>query len=380
MDRYGITQTTVAAGAALALAGIALSYASRPSRRSPRKQKAIPSPLTTLLPKLSESRIALLPYPPDFFPGARDVETPYGRMRVYEWGPETGKKVVMVPGDTTPAPIFGVIAPALVERGCRVIVFDTWGRGYSDSPLSVSHDSRLLSLQILFAVTSSPLSWIGDSQTFSIIGFSLGGGITMSFASQFPNMIDSIILLAPVGFIRAMPGGYASRYIRYHQWMPRSILHNHIASVVGVSPTKQAISTSESPSNKRVSPDNPDLPALWQWQLDTHEGFVHSFADTVQNGPIQHQHDEWKRVSDIICDRTSDPATANCKLRNSQILTIFGENDGVIIPGDTTEDMSKLLPGHVRFRSVPGDHGFPIPSGKAALQHIYVFWDLPNEG
>ena len=124
MEKYGLTQTTIAAAAAaLTIAGLALSSASISSRKSPRKQKAIPSPLTTLLPKLSEAQIARLPYPPDFFPGARDVETPYGRMRVYEWGPETGKKVVMVPGDTTPAPVFSVIAPGLVAKGFRVIVF-----------------------------------------------------------------------------------------------------------------------------------------------------------------------------------------------------------------------------------------------------------------
>ena len=202
----------------------------------------------------------------------------------------------------------------------------------------------------------------------------------MSFASYFPNMIESIILLAPAGFIRAMPGGYSSCYLRYHQWTPHFILHNHVASVVGVSPTKQAISTSESSASKRVTSDNLDLPALWQWQFDTHEGFIHSFADTVQNGPIQHQHDEWKRVSDIICGRDSDSTTANCKLRNSQILAIFGDSDGVIIPGETTEDLSKLLPGHVQYRSVPGDHGFPIPSGKATLQHILDFWGLTKEG
>ena len=123
MDRHAITQATIAGVAAIGLVGFTLSFALKPSRQNSRKQKAIPSPLTTLLPKLSEAQKARLPYPPDFFPGARDVETPYGRMRVYEWGPEAGKKVVMVPGDTTPAPVFSVIAPGLVERGFRVIVF-----------------------------------------------------------------------------------------------------------------------------------------------------------------------------------------------------------------------------------------------------------------
>lgn len=38
--------------------------------------KTIPSPLKTLLPKLSKNEQAELPYPPDVFPGARDINSP----------------------------------------------------------------------------------------------------------------------------------------------------------------------------------------------------------------------------------------------------------------------------------------------------------------
>ena len=43
-------------------------------------------------------------------------------MRCYEWGPEEGRKVVLVHGDTTPAPMLGPIAEKLAERDCRVLV------------------------------------------------------------------------------------------------------------------------------------------------------------------------------------------------------------------------------------------------------------------
>ena len=116
-------QSNLAPAAVLGLAGFALGYyASSSVPAGQNGRKAIPSPLQTLLPKLSERQIAELPYPPDFFPGARDVDSPYGKLRVYEWGPESGKKIMMVPGDTTPAPIFGVIAKSMVERGFRVLV------------------------------------------------------------------------------------------------------------------------------------------------------------------------------------------------------------------------------------------------------------------
>jgi hypothetical protein len=80
------------------------------------------SPLTTQIPNLSPAQIAALPYPPDLFPGARDVQTSYGTMRVYEWGNEAGRKVMLVHGDATCAPLWKHIAEDLVARGCRVIV------------------------------------------------------------------------------------------------------------------------------------------------------------------------------------------------------------------------------------------------------------------
>lgn len=98
---------------------VGLVLASGKARTS---RRTIPSPRTSLSPSLSHGQRPQLPYPPDIFPGARDVDSPYGVMRVYEWGPEDGRKVVMIHGDTTPAPMLGPIAKALVERGCRVLL------------------------------------------------------------------------------------------------------------------------------------------------------------------------------------------------------------------------------------------------------------------
>ena len=89
---------------------------------SPSKPNFISSPLVTLLPRLSPSQRANLPYPPDIFPGVRDVDSPYGTLRVYEWGPEEGRKVLLVHGISTPCLSLGGVSEGLVERGCRVML------------------------------------------------------------------------------------------------------------------------------------------------------------------------------------------------------------------------------------------------------------------
>lgn len=63
------------------------------------------------------------PYPPDAFPGARTVETPYGAIQVYEWGPKSGERVLLVHGITTPCVALAGIAHNLAEDGNRVMLF-----------------------------------------------------------------------------------------------------------------------------------------------------------------------------------------------------------------------------------------------------------------
>ena len=87
-------------------------------------QTVLASPRTTVLPGISESENRQLPLPSDVLPGARDVDSPYGSIRVYEWGPEDGPKVLFVHGITTPCISLGGVAHALVDRGCRVMLFD----------------------------------------------------------------------------------------------------------------------------------------------------------------------------------------------------------------------------------------------------------------
>lgn len=94
---------------------------------------AISSPRETLLPYLSDSEKSKLGYPPDFYPGARDVVTPFGTMRVYEFGPKEGKKVFFIHGDATPSTVFKPIADALVQKGYRVMLI---GEGRRPSSLA----------------------------------------------------------------------------------------------------------------------------------------------------------------------------------------------------------------------------------------------------
>ena len=268
---------------------------------------------------------------------------------------------------------------------------DLWGRGYSDTPIGLPHDNRLFSSQILIALASSPLSWTGASAGgFSIIGFSLGGGITMSFVAHFPYLIRSIILLAPSGIIRSLPKGYGSIFFRYSTIVPSSYLRGLVGNILGAKLRMAAQiypESKESPSHESESQlskvsalrakQSINVSSVVQWQFDNHRGFLHSFVNSSQHGPVWHQESDWKKVCDIIKGKRKPPRYQS---QNSKILFIFGDSDEIIIRKEIIKDFEQMLGGseNVEFRVVPGDHGFPVLSSKEVVRHIFDFWEAEN--
>ncbi|KAI1074412.1 Alpha/Beta hydrolase protein [Whalleya microplaca] len=312
----------------------------------------IQSPLTTLIPFISTEEAAMMACPPNALPGARNVETFYGTMRVYEWGPADGEKVLFVHGDATPCLVFSNISQGLVDAGYRVMLFDLWGRGYSDTPLNCRHDVRLFASQILLALI------------FSIVAFSLGGPISLAFAGAFPLSIRSLVLLGPAGLLRKLPDGYEDQLMQQPELAPsQEALNEKVRQILG-----QVALAETGPSRVEQSFD---MGAILQWQFDHHQGHIHSFQDTVQYGPLQKREDLWRNVCDIIAGRTR-PDTV---LHNSKLLIFFGRDDDVVVGEETTEDILKLLPpDHIQVEYLPGGHGFPYPNSENITQTILSSW------
>ena len=109
-----VAATVVGTVTALRLAHLALDH---------QTTQVVPSARATLLTKISAEEAAALAYPPDALPGGRYVDSPYGVIRVYEWGPDDGRKVLLVHGITTPCIALGALAQGLVDKGCRVMLF-----------------------------------------------------------------------------------------------------------------------------------------------------------------------------------------------------------------------------------------------------------------
>ncbi|KAJ5669147.1 hypothetical protein N7462_010217 [Penicillium macrosclerotiorum] len=351
------------------------------------------SPRSTVLPSLSEDENRKLPLPNDVLPGARDVASPYGSIRVYEWGREDGPKVLLVHGITTPCIALGGVAHALVDRGCRVMLFDLFGRGYSDCPADLPQDDRLFATQIMLALTSSPISWTGaESGKFCLVGYSLGGGIAAAFASFFPQLLSSLVLLAPAGLVRDSQISFQSRLLYSRGLMPEGLLGYLVGRrlragpLVKPKPKNEKLNaadalTEEIPSQgaaevQILSREYPhiNIPSAVAWQVNNHSGFVHAFMSSMRHGPIlgQRQWGSWARLGEYLSaqNRISSEAKNEKGLPSDKVHILCGNNDAIIIKDELVTDATAALGGNAIFKFYEAGHEFPSTKYEEVASYI----------
>ncbi|KAM0196622.1 hypothetical protein ACHAPA_001507 [Fusarium lateritium] len=346
----------------------------------PVQPKTLTNPLKEgVYDKSNADKVKNLVYQPDQFPGARDVETPYGSIRVYEFGPEEGEKVLFVHGISTPCITLAPIALALVKRGYRVMLFDLFGRGFSDGVADIPHDARLYVSQMLLVLASSPLAWTGTNG-FRLVGYSLGGGIAIHFANAFPHLVRDLVLLAPAGLIRAASFGRASRFLFVSGLVPERLLaiatrrrlqkpiaasarparETHVETIT--SPTLDVAEAEVVPvSGTAVTPLERRVMEYVRWMVTHHNGFVPAFMSSIRFAPLMEQHDAWAKLS---------------KRAPGTTAVLLATSDEIINPVDYRREALSLIGGenHVRWRVLPGSHDFVMTHPQDILREINDMW------
>lgn len=136
-------------------------------------------------------------YPEDFYSGGAYANLPLGRVRYWLIGPEDGRRVVLIHGLSIPAIIWKDIAPVLASRGYRVLLYDLYGRGYSDAP-QVTYDTTLHTTQL--ALLMQHVKW----DNAFIVGVSMGGGVAAAFSAHFPHLVNGkVALIASAGIVES---------------------------------------------------------------------------------------------------------------------------------------------------------------------------------
>jgi pimeloyl-ACP methyl ester carboxylesterase len=145
-----------------------------------------------VLPWLAESRRHAVDVFRDKAPG-RFARLSQG-VTHYQWlGGVRGPVVVCIHGLTTPSPVWYAIAGGLAKLGYRVLVYDLYGRGFSDAPRG-AQDGEFFATQL-----ADLLDHQGLTEDVTLMGYSMGGSIATHFAASHPNRVRRLILLASGG-------------------------------------------------------------------------------------------------------------------------------------------------------------------------------------
>ncbi|MFN2612781.1 MAG: alpha/beta fold hydrolase [Solirubrobacterales bacterium] len=118
----------------------------------------------------------------------------HGRKLAFRVGGE-GPTILLIHGITGDSDVWASALPRLVGAGHQVIAPDMPGHGASerqrgDHSLG-AHASMLRDLLMTI-----------DSQPVSVVGHSLGGGMAMQFAYQFPELVERLVLVDSGGLGR----------------------------------------------------------------------------------------------------------------------------------------------------------------------------------
>ncbi|KAF7984731.1 hypothetical protein HWV62_11666 [Athelia sp. TMB] len=281
-----------------------------------------PHTVTTVhhsLAALPEACISWKIYPEDFYEGGAYVTLPQGKTRYWIMGPEnSGQKIVLIHGLSIPSMVYKNVAPALASKGYRVLLYDLYGRGYSDAP-QVTYDTALYATQL--ALLMQHVRW----EKANIVGVSMGAGIGVAVADLFPHLVSGkVALIAPAGLLES---GDISRTVKF---MSSPLIQDITSSFPFRVYMQHLANTSEStlssdPIHEIVRLQSAHLP-----------GYNRALASSIRSGPIRGQERSFAALGqsgrDVLlihgtADRTvpyKHASTIQALIPNAQLVTVDG--------------------------------------------------------
>ncbi|KAJ7036169.1 alpha/beta-hydrolase [Mycena alexandri] len=323
----------------------AYAFASRPPASNLNQIYATVDPGLASLPLDSPARVV---YSEDWVEGGAYANLPMGRVRYWLVGPISGKKVVLIHGLSIPALVFQHLVPILVGAGYQVLLYDLYGRGYSDAPQNTPYDAHLYVMQLALL-----LQHVGWART-RLVGYSMGGAIAAAFVATFPGLVESeLVLAASVGSREtSFAPFYRIRNMPFVEgWTMRAVMF--VSSTFSSSPFQWLTSFRVQDVMKiPATGEESTLNAIVRLQATSLRGFTHAVISSLHEGPTSRMRSTF-----------GVPAW-----RGRRVLFVHGSEDDVVPPSD-----SPLLRSLIDSATRDASNGSnSMEAGKAETQLVYV--------
>lgn len=158
---------------------------------------------------------------------------------------DSGPVVLMIHGASANAREFSwTLAPRLADSH-RVLMMDRPGHGHSER----LPDAETLEVQA--AQAAGALKSLAPGERAVIVGHSFGGAVSLRLALDYPELVDGLVLLAPVS--HDWGGGGAAWYNRYAGHPAIGPLFTQLVPIVGPGQVRSGVKNVFSP---KPAPDN----------------------------------------------------------------------------------------------------------------------------
>ncbi|KAL8826754.1 MAG: hypothetical protein Q9191_003606 [Dirinaria sp. TL-2023a] len=264
-----------------------------------------------------------------------------------------------------------------------MVPLDLWGRGYSDNPKELPHDTRLFCSAMLLALASSELCWTGSSR-FALVGYSLGGGIAAEFMSFFPYLVSRLILIAPSGLVRTKHVSKFSKLLYSNGVLPEPLLEQIVKKrlkgqpsvVVALKETPNM--TTETPTEQDTSINHERL--LFDGNVGPPSEFAASdvvaFMSSIRHGPIHSQQPRWRVLREKlnVQKKANQQQKQGANIESAYVLIICGDDDPFVIRDEIFEDAREVLGlKNIELRSCSAGHELPMTNSTEVVEMIKTF-------
>jgi pimeloyl-ACP methyl ester carboxylesterase len=219
--------------------------------------------------------------------------------------------MVLVHGFSTPSFVWGGLVNNFVNAGYKVLVYDHFGRGFSERP-RVAYDKSLY-LETLRELISSQ----NIEESVHLVGYSMGGPIVGYYADTYPEDTKSVSLIAPAGFSKVSSATKSWRTMPLiGDWFWR-VFSDRLYGIGNMSETQY--------SDDPLSINEDEFLPLFQDQL-RFRGFNESLLSTIRNFNL--------------FDVRNMYETLNSK--EVPVLALWGKKDGVV-PFSGSQEFERIF-------------------------------------
>ena len=266
----------------------------------------------------------------------------------FEWfvpkeSTEVKGTIVLVHGFSTPSFVWGGLTSNFTNSGYKVLVYDHFGRGYSERPRT-KYDKDLYLETLRELIVSQ-----GIEDKVHLVGYSMGGPIVGYYADTYPDDTQSASLIAPAGFSKSIPETRSWTTMPIiGDWFWR-VFSDRLYGIGNMSETKS--------SDDPLSINEDRFLPLFEKQL-SFRGFNESLLSTIRNFNLFDIRNTYESLSS----------------KNIPLLVLWGKKDGVV-PYTGSIEFERIFPDGKLVTIEDGTHDITYRQPTIVVDQILEFID-----